>query len=1035
MFDKAEIPKTGASPTEPRRLARSARRILKRKSRRIQMIRQLLVHHGVMSQEELDKIYPLPKASVDIWNIRLEGLDRRLSRLEWTRLLIHLAQRRGFKSNRKSEKQEVEAGKVLSSIQENTQRLSSYRTVGEMWMKNETFLAYDKRRNSPNEYIFNVSRSDLKQEIITLFQAQRKFFSEYASEQLQKHYLKIWEHQLSFASGHDILKKVGYCSLEPKERRIPKATYTFQYFATLDKLNNIRLGADFQPLTKEQRDFLLHNMFENTDYVKKKTIPQIKYSDLRKWLKLNESIQFKGLMYDPTEKLKAIEDKEFISLKPYYEIKKVVTLHSQRTGQTYNNIDFDTFGYALTIYKNDKDVRSYLRNPNNLAKKVYKEDLIEELLDFSYTKFGHLSFKALYGLIPVMEDGKSFIESTNELGYDTAGLQKVERNKLLPTIPGDITNPVVKRALSQTRKVVNAIIKKYSSPLSIHIELARELSKDHRERNKLLKAQEENYRRNKGAIEVLVENGILNPTGFDIVRYKLWKEQRERCAYSLRKIPADMFFAELRRERGSSPILDVDHILPYSQSFMDGYHNKVLVYSDENRKKGNRIPFDYLNEEVKKWGDFENYVQANKNLSKKKRECLLKKEYTPRESDIVKERHLNDTRYVTRFFKNFIEQFLVFKEAKVPMKKRVQTVNGMITSHFRSRWGLEKVRQDTYLHHALDAVAVACTDQHMVTQVTEYYKNKESSIKPKEPYFPWPWEGFRDELLTRLHAQPIPNKIRESIIFGGPLPDYRLVSRMPKHSVTGAAHKETIMMKGSEDKKTGKTVIVKRVALKDIRFDENGDFKMVGKEQDPATYEAIKQRYLQYGKDVKHAFEKTLYKPSKKGKGNPIKRVKVEVKEQTFVREVNGGVAENGNLVRIDLFKRDETYYMVPIYVLDTSFPELPDKIVTSSRGYKLWQRLDEEHEFQFSLYPYDLVRLQIEGEDHFLYFSTIDIGANRILFKHVNKPSEPKEYRYTLSKIDLLEKYEVGILGDLSLVKNETRRPFRQSNKKVDVK
>ena len=1032
MFNKAEIPKTGAPLAEPRRQFRSTRRQLKRKSIRKQKIRQLLVTHDVISQQELDNLYPLSKGSIDIWDIRVEGLDRYLNKIEWSRLLLHLAQRRGFKSNRKSDNQETEQGKILPIIQENKQLLCSYRTVGEMWMKDEKFATSDKRKNTNDNYLFNVSREDLKREIQLLFQQQRQFGSLYASEQTEKEYLDIWEHQLPFASGHDILKKVGYCSLEPKERRIPKATYTFQYFTVIDKLNNLRLGSHFEPLTKEQRDILLQKIMERTDFINKKTIPSIRYSDIRKWLTLDDSIQFKGLIYEPDEKTQKIEKKEFVNLKPYYEIKKVILLHSEKTGETYTNMDLDTIGYALTVYKTDKDIRAYLRNPHNLSQKVFDDTLIDELLNLSYTKFGHLSIKALRRLLPYLEEGLSYAEAVNKVGYDTTNLKGKKKERLLPQIPDDITNPVVKRSLTQARKVVNAIIRKYGSPLSVHIELARELSKNASERKKLSKAQTKNYERNQGAIAILVENGILNPTGYDIVRYKLWKEQNERCIYSLRKIPAEQFFAELRRERGSTPLLDVDHILPYSQSFLDGYDNKVLVFSDENRKKGDRIPFDYLQENPKKWLDFEAYVQSNEKLSKKKRGYLVKKVYTARESDDVKERHLNDTRYATRFLKNFIEQFLVFKETQISMKKRVQTLNGRITSHFRSRWGFEKIREDTYLHHAVDAVVVACTDQHMVNKVTDYYKSKEQSLKPNAPYFPWPWEGFRDEVLTCLHAQPVPDQIKQAITGYSPLPDYRLVSRMSKHSVTGAAHKETIMMNGGENNKTGKTIIVKRMLLKEIKFDDNGDFKMVGKEQDPATYQAIKQRYLSYDKDAKRAFEKPLYKPSKKGHNNLIKRVKVEVQEKTFVREVNGGVAENGDLVRIDLFKKEDTYYMIPIYVLDTSSPELPDHIVTSGKGYKLWKKLDESYTFQFSLTPYDLIRVKINEKDQFLYFSTIDISNNRIICKHVNKPSVPKECTYSLTKIEVIEKCKVGILSDVSFVKNETRRSFGQPTKKV---
>src|SRR5690606_7177801 len=120
---------------------------------------------------------------------------------------------------------------------------------------------------------------------------------------------------------------------------------------------------------------------------------------------------------------------------------------------------------------------------------------------------------------------------------------------------------------------------------------------------------------------------------------------------------------------------------------------------------------------------------------------------------------------------------------------RVHVVSGAVTAHLRSRWGFEKIRQDTHLHHALDGVVVACTDQHMITQVTAYHQAKENSKKPKQPFFPWPCERFRDDILTGLSRTPLPIEIKSAIEAKKPLPEYLLVSRMPRRSVSGAAHK------------------------------------------------------------------------------------------------------------------------------------------------------------------------------------------------------------------------------------------------------
>ncbi|MDF9763829.1 CRISPR-associated endonuclease Csn1 [Peribacillus simplex] len=1015
MFSRAEHPKTGASLAAPRRLARSSRRRLNRKSGRKEAVRKLLILKEVIGEQELNALYPLSANSIDVWNIRLDALDRMLTRAEWSRLLIHLVQKRGFKSNRKSDRKDDETGKVLTNISANEELLSSYRTVGEMWMKDPKFSVLGRRRNTMGEYLFNVSRDALKDEINRLFVYQQQFGSPYASNELLEEYLKIWEHQLPFASGNDIINKVGLCTFEQQEKRIPKATYTFQYFKVLDELNKIRVGLLHVPLEPSQKEEIVKHIFQPKKI--KNKIPSITYGDLRKWMDLDEDVHFFGLTYAPDKSIKEIEKKVFVNVKEYYELRKIVLNYTEFTGEEYSPSDYDTFAFALTVYKTDKDIQRYL------SKSGYPDELISKLMNVSFQKFGHLSMKALNKIVPMMQMGRSYTEAVELLGY-TSPKQEVKK-MLLPVVPNEINNPVVKRALSQTRKIINAIIKKYGSPISIHIELARELSKTHDERRKLTNEQGKNHGRNTGALTVLIENGILNPSGFDIVRYKLWKEQNETCAYSLKQIPPTVFFAELRRERNSAPILDVDHIIPYSQSFEDSYNNKVLVFSDENRKKGNRIPYDYLMERGG-WNLFKQNVEMNKEFSGKKKSFLLKKEFSARESDLIKERHLNDTRYITSFMKNFIENNLLFKQTEVPLRKKVQTVNGKITSHFRSRWGFEKVRSDTYLHHALDAIVVACTDQYMVTRVTEYYKEKETMLRRKKLYFPLPWVGFREEVLTNLSIQPVPAKIKQSLENGTFERDYTMVSRTPRRSATGEAHKETIFKKGRVDEKTGKTFIIQRLPLSKIPFDKNGDFPMVGKESDPATYHAIKNRFIEYGMDANSAFVEPLFKPSKRGQKNQIKKVQIEDKPKTYVREVNGGVAANGNLVRADIFHKDNKYFAIPIYVFDTTLSELPNKIIKAGKGIKKWPSIDDSYQFKFSLHPYDLIRIVAKDKDTFLYFISLDISTGNMECKEINIPSVIKDNRFSLGGINLLEKYQTSILGDICLVHEEKRLPFK---------
>ncbi|KMK77873.1 type II CRISPR RNA-guided endonuclease Cas9 [Alkalihalobacillus pseudalcaliphilus] len=1018
MFDRAEVPKTGASLALPRRLARSSRRRLTRRSARKKAIRNLLVKEDILNQIELDHLYRTSEL-VDIWQIRVEGLERRLGRQEWARLLIHLGQKRGYRSTRKAEEgADTEGRAVLSSIKENQETLKQYRTVGEMWATDDKFKG--RVRNSTNEFIFNVSRDNLEEEIRFLFQQQRELGSMYASKLLEESYMEVWGHQLPFASGESILKNVGTCSLYEKEKRAAKATYTFQYFMALDKLNNVRILPSMRTLSEEERGLALKAMFERDKLPKNP--PKFTYSHLRKAIKLEEDETFQTISYDVEKTLATNESAVFVNLAAYYQIKKVCDEHNEN----YDYVDYNTIGHALTVYKTDEDINKYLASKNNIAKRVYANDFIDSVLKHSYTTFGHLSLKALSRIIPLMEEGEVFAKAKEKAGFKEESYLEI-KSKLLTNIPDAIKNPVVMRSLTQARKVINAIIKRMGEqPASIQIELARELSKDVSERKKITNGFAENRSRNQFAIKTLEENHITNIRGQDIVKFKLWQEQGGRCAYSLKPIKLEELISFLKKERRYEHNLDVDHIIPYSKTFDDSYTNKVLVFSDENRKKGDQIPAEYLGIGTKRWEKYKEFVITSKfPASKKKR--LLKEQLVEREELFMKERHLNDTRYASRYFMNFLRENLLRKETVLHETQWVTAVAGRVTSHIRKRLGFGKDREETHLHHALDAIIVACTDKWMIDCVTNYYKSREGgSIKRKEIRFPSPWNGFWHDVQTKLAQLPQPEVINESISKGNPdAVDYMLVSRMPRKSITGAAHKETISKWGGYDDK-GKALLVKKVALSELKF-KNDDFPMYNKETDPLLYEAIKNRYVESGRDVKRAFATPLYKPSKSGKRNEVKRVKVIAEKKAMVREVNGGIAENGGLVRSDIFLKEKKYVMVPVYTFDTIKQQLPNKYVVSGRGYEQWPELTAEHVFQFSVYPYELVHVGTnKGDNSFYYFASLNISSNVLKFSECNRPT--KDYiEIGLNSIILLEKYEIDVLGRIT---GQSKKGIRQSFK-----
>lgn len=1032
IFDKAENPKTGQSLALPRRLARSTRRRLRRRKHRLERIRRLLVNKGIITRQQLEKMFN-EKQDIDVWALRVEALDRKLNNDELARVLLHLAKRRGFKSNRKSERKNNETGTMLKDIKINQEILSNYRSVAEMLVNDSKFTSH--KRNKDGNYENTISRDDIEKEIRLIFARQREFVNIVCTEELENNYLSIWSAQRPFASKNDIDQKVGFCTFEPKEKRAPKATYTFQSFIAWEHINKLRLISPNETfaLKDSERRLLYEEAFRKN---------RMTYKDVRRLLSLPDDIRFKGILYDKNNSLSKDENIPFLKLDAYHQIRKAIDkVHEKGSSSLYGPDDFDTFGYALTLFKDDIDIRDYLRNEYaldgkhipNLTNKAYDDVLIDELLNLSFSKFGHLSLKALKKILPYMEKGEIYSSACELAGYVFTGPEKKKKSLLLPKIP-PIANPVVMRALTQTRKVVNAIIKKYGSPVSIHIELARDLSQTFHERQNVQKEQEENRKKNETAIKKLKEYGLTqNPTGHDIVKFKLWSEQDGKCVYSLQYI-------ELKRllEPGYT---EVDHVIPYSRSLDDSYTNKVLVLTKENREKGNRIPAEYFGVGTKRWNDFVTFVQSNTKFSKKKKNNLLRLHYDEKEEEEWKSRNLNDTRYISRFIANFIRENLKFAESDD--KQKVYTVNGRVTAHLRSRWDFNKNREESDLHHAVDATIVACATPSDIVRVTNFYKRREENkalAQKNEPQFPQPWDFFAEELRARLSNKPqesikllnLGNYDEQKIASLKPI----FVSRMPRRSITGAAHQETLRRFVGFDVKNKKIKTAVKTKLSEIKLDEHDEFSMYGKESDPRTYEAIRQRLKEHDNDPKKAFQEPLYKPKKNGEPGPIIRSVKIIDTQNQVVPLHHGktVAYNSNIVRVDVFEKDSKYYLVPIYVIDLMKGVLPNKAIESNKPHSDWKEMTKDYTFRFSLYPNDLIYIEfpraktfssrtgknITVNEAYVYFKTIHSATGGLYgVSHDNSFKLENIGSRTLKRF---EKCQVDVLGNIYKVKGEKR-------------
>lgn len=1066
IFDSAEHPKTGASLALPRREARGARRRIRRRRHRKERIKNLLEQAGVMSQTDMNTLFSMTNYEKDVYTLRAEGLERRLQQSEWVRVLIHLAQRRGYRSNSTAEaSKDKETGVLKTALSENEQLMSEkgYRTVGEMFCRDKKFLlvnpdgsVWRNTRNSAGEYHFTVTREMVEQEVRLLFSCQRSYGNPFAQEELENTYAAILFSQRNFDEGpggtspyqkNDLR---GLCTFEKDagELRAFKACYTFEYFKLLQDLNHIRIlsSEPSRSLTEDERKQLIA-LAKKSD--------NLHYGRLRKELALPENVRFNTVRYGKEDWETAEKKTKFPELQSYHKMRKALDAVQKNQITKFSTEQLDEIAAILSLYKADNKRR------DKLTELGLSEAIIEALLPLSFSKAGHLSLTAMKKLIPYLETGMNYDAACSAVYGDHRGHRNTTRSTKLSynTLRNEgeldsITNPVVLRAISQTFKVVNAIIRKYGAPQRIHLELAREMSRNFDDRKKLENKYKEHQAVNErymAQIEVL-KGG--RPTGQDLVKFKLFQEQKELCLYSGQKLEAARLF-----EPG---YVDVDHIIPYSISFDDSYNNKVLVLSAENRQKGNRLPLEYMADSPEKANRFITLVQSFIR-DHRKRQKLLKKTFSDEEQQEFKARNLVDTQYISSAVYNLLNDHLEF--APSVHKKKVVAINGAVTAYMRKRFGLQKIREDGDLHHAMDAVVIAVTTDRMIQRISNYSKRREwgrkvmgQYVDPETgelltqdafdakyaPEFPLPWPSFRKELEARLSTDPW------SEIEGLHLPGYEsdeeikpvFVSRMPRRKVTGAAHEATIRREGRVD---DKKVAVVKTALTNLKLDKNNEIEgYYEPNSDRLLYEALKKQLMRFNGDAKKAFAEPFHKPKKDGTPGPVvHKVKIYSKTNLNV-PVHGGIADNGGMVRIDVFHvENDGYYFVPIYTSDVVKKTLPHRAVVAYTPFEDWKQMEDKN-FIFSLYPGDLICVEhrkvlkltatskestgereLVRKEALLYYSSANISTGAITLSTHDR-------KYTIGSLGIktllsMRKYEVDVLGEYNEVHiPEVRQTFQ---------
>lgn len=777
---KLAVSGSGTPLAVKRREARGARRRRDRYiGRRTAMLRELRKAGLLPADPKQAKALEIE----DPYDLRVKALSEPLTPYQIGRVLFHLNQRRGFKSNRKAERtaKSGEDGKIATAtklLDEEMQRLD-VRTLGEFLVKrdNESDGAVGKRvrmRSESKAYDFYPDRRHVLDEFRAIWDAQKVWHPDLLTPQAWDGIFRVIEFQRELKP-----QLVGHCTfagingVPADEKRLPKAHPLFQQRRLYEEINQLRVvaaGEAGRPLTLDERDQLIRRLRDKKS---------VSFETMGKLIKLKDGERFNK----ESENRKSLDGDE---VRAEFSGKKL----------------FDTRWFHFSAEEQWVIIERLLEEEDSDAllawlKAEYGLDDASALavanakLPEGHGRFGLTATKAL--LEELKADVCTYAKAAERAGFHHSDFRTGEEFDLLPYYGeilsreiapgkpeygdalerqwGKITNPTVHIGLNQLTKLVNAIIRIHGKPDYIFVELARELKLSEKEKiayNRQLKDNTD-AARDRGA--KLGTMGIRD-SGRNRLILRLWTELNpgdalnRRCPFCGEQISQRMI------QNGE---VEIEHIIPYSQCFDDGIGNKVLSHVRCNRQKGHQTPWERWGHDADRWSIIQEQV-AHLHRSKQWRFGPDARDRYAAEEDSFLPRQLIDTQYLTRIAAKYLS--CLYPERG---ERRVFAVHGGMTAMLRRLWDLNSILPDhnwvenresnapknrlDHRHHAIDAAVVGIMTPGLIAEISKAAARAEKqNLDRLFEDMPMPWaqhsndRRFRDELRERVLAATVSHK-------------------------------------------------------------------------------------------------------------------------------------------------------------------------------------------------------------------------------------------------------------------------------------
>lgn len=942
----------------------------------------------------------------DPYELRAKALDKELTHHEFGRAIMHLGTRRGFLSNRKTgfgdlleekdpkirrilevEDEGAKSDKDESAFKEDIEKLrqeikkEGKRTLGE-------YLAtLGRKRNRGEHHDRRTDRKMYQEEFNSIFQKQSELNPDTYNADVKNAIETIIFNQRPLKWDKET---VGNCSLEPRHKRVRTARLKFQRFRYWQDINNLswddlETGEIITP-SLEQKQLLAKTLEKNKN---------LTWAKSKNLLKLRKRTKFN---------LEKVEGKSRRGIKGNTTACGIREIIGDKW-DLFNEEEQEQLVEDLISYESKTHLKNRLQNHWGFE--------LEEAVKLSVLELeeghGNLSLKATDKILLRLEEGRVYSrESKNEdkrgalqaAGYKEVTKPKTDNRETLGEIPF-IPNPIVTKSLYEVRRVVNAIIKEYGKPTAIRIEMVRDLEANTEKYKKALERQKKNTKENEESEEqyesIRSSNPHLNLRQYishqDKLKYRLWKESNEQCAYSGKPISQTDLWTD---------DIEIDHILPYSRTLDNSYMNKVVCFKEQNREKGNRTPYEAFGE-TEQW---EEIRQISKDFPQRKRENILTREI---EKDFINNQ-LTDARYIAKETGKYMRT----------LGCKVTFTKGGITSWLRYQWGLNNILGDTgkknrddHRHHAIDATVIALTSPSLYHKIVHLASEADDdSISPE----------------YGLEIPPLLEDLRAKLEDAG---DAMIVSHSTNKKITGAFHEATAYGTKAKNGKPG-VVVRKNLNAMTKQMRENiicpviregfeshvnmGSEALKKPFKHPKTRHIVRRARIWVSDTLN---ENSYWQHKDKDSGKVLRILPYGNNHHVeIIKNLNSGKYESRFVTTMEAARRARTLDAIILAnkkiqkaKIEAILKEAKKELEKAKKNKEPIVRIDHGKEFEFIMYLCinDMVSIQVERREIVYRVQKLDQSNNRIsLILHTAATLNNKDEKVEKTIQILMDKFEM---------------------------